>query len=759
MAIKKKQKRNYIKSLLENIDIFNNKELWKRTGIVGLIFISVILVISIDFFPGTFERGQVSPKTIFAQRDVVDVYTTERLQQEALAEISDVYKHDENIDESIMENIDAVFAILLQAEDEARVHLEGELEEKEADGEIDDVEIADEKLQEYEKEYAISAMEDEVGATPDEDMIDNVLELSRETLESINIEMKELISERIDEGIKEENLDEALEELKNEINALAYEENVQDFLGWLAVEVLEPNLIFDEEANEDKKEEAIESVEPVEILEGEVIVREGERISEKQAAILDELELMGSDRTLWMFVGLILLVAVVFLLIGLFIYYFREDIFINDRLLVLAGLILVATLLIAQGVSIFSEFLIPVAMASILYTVLFGARMSVMFVGMMAILVGIITDFNFEAIVVAMVGGLVGTFSVTKLQERGDLTRAGLYVATVNVIAIMALLLVTGGFSLEEQLLKSAYGIANGIFSGILAIGILPYLESGFGLTTPVRLLELSNPNHPLLKKLMMEAPGTYHHSIIVGNLAEAAAEKVGANTILARVGAYYHDVGKINRPYFFVENQFGKENPHNKISPSLSSLIIVSHVKEGVELAQEYKLPEVIQEIIKQHHGTNFVGYFFHQFQEEQENKAKLIEEDFKYKGPKPQTKEAAIVMMADSVEAAVRSMSDPTSHKIEAFVEKLVKKHLDEGQLNECHLTFKDLTEISKSFVQILLGIYHSRIQYPEELVKRSNLNGDYDKKAFGDESGELERDNGKSDDGNGSSKEKDG
>ncbi|UMZ73085.1 HD family phosphohydrolase [Natranaerofaba carboxydovora] len=717
MAVKKKQKRNLLKNLIGSIKLFNNKEMWKKAGIVGLIFVSVILVMSINFFPETFERGQVSPKTIFAHRDVIDVYTTEKLQEEQLEQVSDVYKHDEDVHDIVMERVDAVFGIIIDTV------VNGEIVE-EADEE--EAQNQDEKV-----EYAVDNINDQPGiSNVDEDLVEILLDSNPDRLENMQYDLKPILSNALEQGIKEEDLEEELEDLKNEISVMNYNENEIDFLIWLTFEAIEPNMIFDEEATEEEKQEAIDSVEPVEILEGEVIVREGERITEQQARALEELDLMRADRSILMFVGLILIIAVIFLLLGLFIYYFRKDILENNRLLVLAGLILVALLLLAQGISIFSEFLIPVAMASILYAVLFGAKLSVMFVGMIAILIGILTDFNFEAMIIAMVGGLVGTFSVTRLQERGDLTRAGIYVALINLAVITGLLLVRGGVGFDEKLLKAAYGVTNGFLSGILAIGILPYLESGFGLTTPVRLLELSNPNHPLLRKLMMEAPGTYHHSIIVGNLAEAAAEKVEADTILSRVGAYYHDIGKINRPYFFIENQFSKENPHDKISPSLSSLIIVSHVKEGVELAREYNLPEIIQDMIKQHHGTNFVGYFFYQLQEDNENKNKILEEDFKYKGPKPQTKEAAIVMLADSVEAAVRAMSDPTSHKIEGLVHKIVKKHLDEGQLNECHLTLKDLNEISKSFVQILLGIYHNRVKYPEELVKRSQLNGSYDK-----------------------------
>jgi hypothetical protein len=273
-------------------------------------------------------------------------------------------------------------------------------------------------------------------------------------------------------------------------------------------------------------------------------------------------------------------------------------------------------------------------------------------------------------------------------------------------------------------------GIVNGILSSVLTIGFLPFWETAFGITTSVRLLELSNPNQTLLKRLLVEAPGTYHHSILVGNLAEAAAEEVGANALLARVGAYYHDIGKIKRPYFFIENQLSSENPHDKLAPSLSTLIITSHIKEGIEMAKEYKLPQSIIEIIQQHHGNSHLAYFYQKALEKSNDENNVSINDFRYDYPKPRTKEAAIVMLADSVEAGVRSMQKPTPNRIEAFVKKIITEKLQENQLEECDLTFRELDIITRAFVRVLKGIFHNRIEYPEKLVKeierRKTLSG---------------------------------
>ena len=260
-------------------------------------------------------------------------------------------------------------------------------------------------------------------------------------------------------------------------------------------------------------------------------------------------------------------------------------------------------------------------------------------------------------------------------------------------------------------------GLFNGILSAVGAIGLLPYLETVFGITSSIRLLELSNPNHPLLRKLLLEAPGTYHHSMMVGNLGEAAAEAVGADPLLTRVGSQYHDIGKTKRPYFFVENQFSGVNPHDKISPTLSTLIITSHVKDGVEMARQHKLPKVLVDFIREHHGTDLVKYFYHRAKESGQD---VSEDDFRYPGPKPQSKETAIVMLADSVEAAVRSMPKPTPGRIEGLVRKIIKERLADGQLDESNITLRDLDLIADAFVKVLTGMYHHRVEYPDGALK---------------------------------------
>jgi putative nucleotidyltransferase with HDIG domain len=403
--------------------------------------------------------------------------------------------------------------------------------------------------------------------------------------------------------------------------------------------------------------------------------------------------------------------------------------------LTLIGLVITLVLLIGKAAialnlggpeyNSLAGMLIPVAWASMTIAILVDAEMAFFTSVILAVFVGILADPNITSTIgwqvslVAFFGGVIGVHSVSKLSQRSDLARAGLYIGGINILTVSGLALLSG-MSLSAWLVSLLLGIVNGLFSSVLAVGTLHWIEAGFRITSAVRLLELSNPNRPLLKRLLMEAPGTYHHSILVGNLAEAAAEEVKANAILVRVGALYHDIGKLKRPYFFIENQFAQDNPHDKIAPTLSALIITSHIKDGLEMAKEHKLPQGIQDIIAQHHGDSMVSFFYHKAVEDNMD---VSEEAFHYEGPKPQTKEAALVFLADSVEAAVRAMKQPTPGRIEGLVRKIIKDKLNDDQLNQSDLTFQDLDKIATAFVRVLSGIFHSRVEYPDMPQKQGN------------------------------------
>jgi putative nucleotidyltransferase with HDIG domain len=324
-----------------------------------------------------------------------------------------------------------------------------------------------------------------------------------------------------------------------------------------------------------------------------------------------------------------------------------------------------------------------------------------------------LTGFQLKYALVSLVVGALSLYLVSRITKRATLMAVGLVGMFLAAIAIFAVELATGS-SASTALQESAWGFGNGFMAGILTILSLMVLEAVFNLTTPLRLLELADPAHPLLKKLLQVAPGTYNHSIQMGNLAESAAEAIGANPLLARVGAYYHDIGKTVRPEYFVENQIYVENPHNRLSPNLSKLAITAHVRDGEHLGKLYGLPQPVVDIIKQHHGTSVLAYFYHKARES--GKEPVFEESYRYEEQKPRSKEAAIIMLADSVEAAVRAMENPTRRKIQGVIQEIIKQKVQDGQLDESALTQGDIHKIRDSFDLSLLGLVGHRIRYPD-------------------------------------------
>jgi len=309
-------------------------------------------------------------------------------------------------------------------------------------------------------------------------------------------------------------------------------------------------------------------------------------------------------------------------------------------------------------------------------------------------------------------------------KNRSSLIKAGFYVGMVNIAVVLIFGLAYGDLWSEETLFNMLFALSGGIISGIVVTGVIPIVEALFGYTTNFRLLELASMDHPLMKELITQAPGTYHHSWILANLVENAAEAINANPLFAKVSALYHDIGKMKKPQYFYENQKGGKNPHDKLTPSLSSLIIIGHVKNGIELAREYKLGRRLTEIIPQHHGTNLISYFYRKAKDQEDPDVHSVnEKDFRYPGPKPQTKEAGLVMLADAVEAATRTIQDPTPARIKGSVQKIIEDIFEDGQLDECELTLKEINLIAESFNRILNGVFHARIDYPEPVVKGGN------------------------------------
>ena len=485
------------------------------------------------------------------------------------------------------------------------------------------------------------------------------------------------------------------------------------------VNVVEPNFFYDKEKTDELIKETLKQVPPVMIKKNQV-VSEGEPVTAHQLELLGTLGLLSdSASAICIYIALGVLVIIVMYLQYGYIHKYYTAINKEFSKIVMISILNVFPVILARLFGMMSNYIIPLACMPMLITLLLNYKISLVFSMLNVILIGGAVGFNPNIIILAILNVVLGGTLLRKMQQRNDILYSSITVAVLSSILTFSVgTLTTNNFM--EILADSTFAAAGAILSGILTIGVLPFFESTFDIVTNAKLLELSNPNNPLLKKLLMEAPGTYHHSILVANLAELAAEQVGGNPLLARIGAYYHDVGKTKRPYFFRENQFGKKNPHDRLKPEVSSKIIISHVKDGSELAKEYNLPKTIHDFIVTHHGETLVKYFYLTVKNNSENPDEVKEEDFKYPGPKPMSKEQGIVMLADSTEAAVRSINEPTEEKIEKMVNNIIDDKLASGQLDNCDLTLRDISKIKKCFLKALNGIHHERIEYPDDNKK---------------------------------------
>ncbi len=442
--------------------------------------------------------------------------------------------------------------------------------------------------------------------------------------------------------------------------------------------------------------------------------------------------------------GLGLLFLLMFYLFYRDIKRYRPSLIADSRKMILLAFLLLATVVLAQ----FSKhilvlvadklqletatigFALPVTAGAMLVCLLLDFHLALSFSFIVSLLLGLSFQGDPFIPLYYFLGSIVAALSVIQCKKRTAVLRAGALTALVNSIAIAAIELYKGEF-MTRGLYDMTAGFLGAIAVAMIVSATLPFFEAVFDIATDIKLLELLEPNQPLLKKLVYTSPGTYHHSILIGNLAESAAEAIGENSLLARVGAYYHDVGKIRKPEYFIENQHPRDNKHDRLMPSMSSLIIASHVKDGVEVAREHNLPSVLIDIIHQHHGTSLITYFYMKAKELQPG-AKIAEEDYRYPGPRPSTKVAAIVMLSDAVEAASRTLDDPTPQRIQALTSSVITRIFLDDQLSSCDLTLKNLREISKSFNLTLNGMFHHRIDYPGmELPGDKKRNDHQDKK----------------------------
>jgi putative nucleotidyltransferase with HDIG domain len=499
---------------------------------------------------------------------------------------------------------------------------------------------------------------------------------------------------------------------------------------------LTANKFLDEKATEAAKIKASEATKPIYVNKNDAIISKGQLVTNEIYEQLKSMNLLKDKANYLPRLGVLLFASMLVLVLYLFIRQSKLSIRENNSQLLMLMIIYIVNIVVMHiielGVNLdfpYIGFITPVALGTVLVMILLEAPLAWISTLIFALTASILFNnepariFDFRYGFVALVVGYASVFSLNQASQRLTILRAGIINSAFSVLSVVILLLLNNQYTIKETTFALSFAASGGVLTAVLVIGILPFFEAVFGILSPLKLIELSHPNLPLLRKLLTETPGTYHHSIMVGNLAEAAADSIGADGLLCRVGSYYHDIGKTRRPGYFIENQSNMENPHDSIDPSLSKSIIIAHTREGAEMLKEYKIPKPIRDIAEQHHGTTLLKYFYHkalQKHEDSSGQVMVTEEEYRYPGPKAQSKEAAIVGIADCVEAAVRSLRSPTMEQIDAMVEKIIEQRLEDGQFNECDLTFKELNTISKALRETLLGIFHSRIEYPSDLPK---------------------------------------
>ena len=650
--------------------------------------------------------GSISHDTINATKDVVDEITTQKNKDDAAALVEPTYRFQQGVKEEVLKALSASFSEL------RTIQQYGTTLRSENSGRPNN-------FTEDEIAYAIGLL-DTLSLNRNE--IVTLLRVDTDQFENMVSTVTTVVENKMNSSVREGQVNQAIQDIRDIVGFKVDISLTQTILPTVLRACIKPNMIIDQEATDEARTKAMDAVESVVYLQGQNIIREGDRITKSQLEMLRQLGLLNDDHYDYsVYWGSLIAVFLSMLILFSMLLLLRPDVLSNVRQTAVILLILLICIGFAVLVNFLpSMYIAPVALCAALATVLIGYRVSISLTVTLTLLLAALTAGNNQSsfydvvliTIMTLAESMVTTWFLKGHPQRTRVLLSGLFCAMVGLAVVYGIKLLTSAESLDTAAI-AGWTIGGGFLSGVLAIAIQPIFEFLFHLATPTRLLELTNPGQPLMKRLMIEAPGTYHHSIIVANLAESAATRIKANSYLARAGAYYHDIGKLKRPLYFKENQMG-ENPHEHTDPYVSAAIVISHTKDGMLMAQKEHIPPEIQNIILQHHGVTPVMFFYHKALQLSNGQQVDINE-FRYAGPKPDTKEAAIVMLADTIEAAVRSMKSPTPKAIDQFIERLVRGKLEDGQLSDSPLSLRDIDEICEAFSDILKGVYHERIEYP--------------------------------------------
>lgn len=683
--------------------------------ILGSIFLFLTLK-NVQTQTYDIERFNRSKTTIRSPITIENEAETQRKMHETVQSVEDRYTISEEITEERIEYIAEIFDAILKIEEQEIEDLQSENKE------------TTEALTDQEKVQRLKQiLSPDITESVQDHVFSHLIQLSPKKRDEGKDLLIHPLRDILNSGVRAENVKTATEELKQIINYTNLNEDLKQVLIDLSDFAIVPNSIFDSQATKNARKEASSSVDPVVIRAGEVIVREEQIITNE---IYEELKLAGllnKERNMYPIIGLIIFILLVVGIIGHEMNLLARNNQLDKGKIISIVLISVIVVALMKIVSLYTDqvnqlyFAVPVATGVLLVKQLINERFAIVLAVLYALLGTIIFNgeipgsLNVEAGIYFFFSQYAAIIFLYNVKDRLAVVRAGIGMTLVNiVITFLFIFLSFEKYVVVDLFILSGFSIASGLLSAILTLGLLPFFEMSLGILSDIKLLSLASPNHPLLRKLLIEAPGTYHHSIMVANLSESACETIGANGLLARVGAYYHDIGKTLHPHYFIENQMAIQNPHDTLEPKESADIIINHPYDGAKLLKEYKIPKEIIDIAMQHHGTTLLKYFYHK---EKKHNPDVLEGDFRYPGPKPRTRETAIINVCDSVEAAVRSLKEPTNEKIEEIVSSITTERMMDGQFDESPLTFNELSRVHTTICETLKGIFHSRIQYPDK------------------------------------------
>jgi len=683
----------------------DNKRIYFKWIIIYIIAFLIILASLLDtVIEARYElvENEISNDTIRASKDIEDKLATEEKTEKAVSEIEDQFKTIANAKENAISEVDLLFSALYRVKDNENIGLTGE---------------------------NLTYVKNSINVTMSDEDIEILLGFEKNNLDKMRISIISLLeaiyqNKRIREN-NAEDLREIVSYFQNLMRPLAQNKGLNDteqnLCERIIIYVLKPNYVFDKEKTDDFKNQARKSVSPVLIKKDDIIVRKGDKVTKNQIAVLNDLGQIGTGYN----VNVLQLIALSFVIITIlaiqFLYLNRKADFIllKTKNLVLINSIMILLIVLTKAFPDYT-YLMPFSLGPLFIILVIGREKATLVTTMLYLpIISIVLFYDTVLILIIMISIIITCMINKKIKERIDIIIISSIIGICGFFMTMAYGIFRS-MMYDTILIKAVLSFCSGILSGVIIIGLLPIIEALFKIVTPLKLLELSNFNNNLLKRLLIEAPGTYNHSISVANLAEAGAEAINADHIFARVASYYHDVGKLTNPLFFKENQIDMDNPHDYISNYESAQIILSHTINGVTLSKKYRIPESIKNIMIEHHGTTFVKYFYINEKNNSKNPEEIKEDDFRYKGRTPTTKESVVIMIADAAEATVRSLKEKSRDNIYNTVDTIIKSRLDEGQFDNAPITINELNKIREAIYSVLIGVYHERPEYPKEKLK---------------------------------------